>query len=71
MRTELLENTDAGILLNPFDSAEGARAVIALLSNPSQLANLGKNARHLIETDYLVEREVQRLRSIYERLSKQ
>jgi len=69
--TELLENTDAGILLNPFDSAEGARAVIALLSNPSQLTNLGKNARHLIETDYLVEREVQRLRSIYERLSKQ
>ncbi|MCG2767010.1 MAG: glycosyltransferase family 4 protein [Anaerolineae bacterium] len=68
---ELLENADAGILLNPFDSVEGARAVVALLSNPSQLMNLGKNARHLIETDYLVEREVRTLRSIYEQLSNQ
>jgi len=68
---ELITNNKSGLLINPKDPEEIAKAIIKLLKNPKLRKKLGKNARKKIEKDFSIKTEVKKLESIFQEAVKE
>ncbi len=66
--SEIINTHNCGILVNPSDSKEIAKAITYLLKNPSISQNLGKNGKKAIENKYNWKIEEKKLAQIYKGL---
>ena len=65
---EFVREAEAGILVNPLDAGEIARAIEMLIRNPEQSEQMGKRGRRLIFEKYNWELESVKLVSLYQSL---
>lgn len=65
---ELLDDEQTALFVPPADSEAMARAIERLLADPSLARALGARAREIVESEYAVERAVDRLERLYEQL---
>ncbi|TAJ23135.1 MAG: glycosyltransferase, partial [Nitrospirae bacterium] len=67
---ELIQDGVTGRLIPKEDSKALARAVEEVLADPSTGRALGQAARKMVEQEYSVERWIDQLESLYERLAR-
>ncbi len=65
---EVLEHAQSGILVPMRDAGTMAKAIIWLLENPQQASDMGKAARHRIQSHFQVDHAATQVADIYERL---
>ncbi len=58
-----------GLLIDPTDPEEIARAIVYLLEHPEEAVEMGRNGRKAVEEHYNWERMEERLRGVYEAVS--
>lgn len=65
---EIVESAGCGLLVDPLKPEEIAEAVVWLLRNPSQAAQMGRNGQRAVMEKYNWERESERLIATYAEL---
>ncbi len=63
-----IQEAQCGILADPDNPAEIAKAIVALLANPGESQSMGHRGRHLVESRWNWSNEYQRLVSLYYRI---
>jgi glycosyltransferase involved in cell wall biosynthesis len=63
--TELVERTGGGTLYEPNDAPSVARALQAMLADPSRARAMGAAGRQVVLRDYTVERMAERTENVY------
>ncbi|MCK5734489.1 MAG: glycosyltransferase, partial [Candidatus Latescibacteria bacterium] len=58
-----------GLLIDPADPEEIARAIVYLLEHPEEAVQMGRNGRKAVEEHYNWEKMEERLRGVYEAVS--
>ncbi|NOR54184.1 MAG: glycosyltransferase, partial [Candidatus Aminicenantes bacterium] len=66
--TEVLENSETGLLVPTKNSHELAEAIIEILKNKTKADLLGQNARKIVEEKFSVKRMVEQTELVYEKL---
>jgi glycosyltransferase involved in cell wall biosynthesis len=64
----IIESAGCGILVNPLDPAEIARALVWLLRHPAEAVEMGRNGERAVAEKYNWERESESLVSAYAQL---
>lgn len=64
----IVESAGCGLLVDPLDPAAIAEALVWLLRNPSQAAEMGRNGQRAVAENYNWEREAKRLVATYAEL---
>lgn len=67
--TEIVEESNCGILVDPADPQEVADAITYLMEHPKEAEEMGGNGRHAIEEKYNWENMEKRLLQIYAELN--
>ena len=67
---EIIEEIGCGLLVNPLDPKEIAKAIQYLLENPETSAAMGKRGQEVVGTQYNWEIESQRLLNLYQKIHK-
>jgi glycosyltransferase involved in cell wall biosynthesis len=65
---DVVEQGETGLLAAPRDAASLAEHMIAMLQDESLRKRLGANGRRLVESQYSLDRMLDRLESVYERV---
>ena len=66
---DLVKDGQTGQLVPPGEAEQLGKAISALIFAPQQLAEMGQNCRHLIETDHTLTIQAQRYLDLYQELS--
>jgi glycosyltransferase involved in cell wall biosynthesis len=66
---ELVQHDAHGLLVRPRAPAELAHAIVALLRDPAHAARLGLAARQRVEAHFTLDRLIERIDRLYERLA--
>jgi glycosyltransferase involved in cell wall biosynthesis len=66
----VVTTSKCGLLIDPTDSEEIARAIVYLLEHPEEAVQMGRNGRKAVEEQYNWEKMEGRLRGVYEAVSR-
>jgi glycosyltransferase involved in cell wall biosynthesis len=66
---EFVETAQCGLLVDPLDPRDIAKAIEYILSHPVEAAAMGRNARKAMQTEFNWSHEEKTLLGLYERLS--
>ena len=67
---EIIAENQCGLMVNPLDPEEIARAVEYLIEHPDEAGKMGENGRKAVLEKYNWEKEAQKLLGIYSKVSK-
>lgn len=62
---DLLNDPEAGLLLDPFDPDKGAQQLLQLLADPERLRHYADFGKELVSNKYSVEQELRQIKKIY------
>ena len=65
---EIVEGNKCGLIVNPLDPEEIARAIEYLINHPDEARRMGKNGRRAVLEKYNWENESKKLLKLYEGL---
>jgi glycosyltransferase involved in cell wall biosynthesis len=65
---EILEDNHCGLVVDPLNPKEIARAIEYLLDHPEEASRMGENGRQAVKDKYNWEEEGKKLLDLYERL---
>ncbi len=65
---EVIRNNETGLTIRDFDPAKYADAILSLLDDRSALVEMGKRARHFVETNFNAEKNVESFIQLYSEL---
>lgn len=65
---DLIEEMECGVLANPFDAMDHARAINYLLEHPEEGQNMGEKGKHAVKVRYNWEKESKKMLKLYNEL---
>lgn len=65
---DLIEEMECGILVDPFDAMDHARAINYLLEHPEEGQNMGEKGKHAVKVRYNWEKESKKMLKLYDKL---
>ena len=67
---EMIINDETGMLILPNDSISLANVIINLIKQPKKIKEMGIKARERIKSKFTIEKNVESIKKIYEKLVK-
>jgi len=68
--SEMIINDETGMLILPNDSISLANVIINLIKQPKKIKEMGIKARERIKSKFTIEKNVESIKKIYEKLVK-